>query len=52
MTLTYLTEKEKLDTLLYMSENILSDNEEFQATQLRFIEIFFERFAKEMDILW
>ena len=48
MTLTYLTDKEKLDTLLYMSENMLSDNEEFQATQLRFIEIFLERFAKEM----
>ena len=48
MTLTYLNEKEKLDTLLYMSENMVSDNEEFQARQLRFIEIFLERFAKEM----
>ena len=52
MTLTYLTEKEKLGTLLYMSENMLSDNEEFQATQLRFIEIFFERFAKEMKEIY
>ena len=48
MTLTYLTEKEKLETLTYMSENMVSDNEEFQARQLRFIEIFLERFAKEM----
>ena len=48
MTFTYLTEEEKLDTLLYMSENMLSNNEEFQASQLRFIEVFLERFAKEM----
>ena len=48
MTLTYLTDKERLDTLLYMSENMLSDNEEFQASQIRFIEVFLERFTKEM----
>jgi len=48
MTLTNLTEKEKLDTLVYMSENMLSDNEEFQASQIRFIEVFLERFTKEM----
>ena len=52
MTLTYLTEKEKLDTLLYMSENMLSDSEEFQASQLRFIEVFLERFTKEMSEMY
>ena len=52
MTLTYLTDKEKLDTLLYMSENMLSDNEEFQASQLRFIEVFLERFTKEMKEIY
>ena len=52
MTLTYLTDKEKLDTLLYMSENMISDNEEFQASQLQFIEVFLDRFTKEMKEIY
>ena len=49
MELTYLTEEEKLQVLVYMSEHRLSDNVLLQDKQIRFIEVFLERFIKECD---
>ena len=49
MNINYLTEEEKLQVLVYMSEHRLSDNVSLQDKQIRFIEVFLERFIKECD---